>query len=237
VVKGPRENKYRPALDPIFRSAAVSFSNRVIGVILTGMLEDGTAGMQAVKRCGGTTIVQDPEEAFFSDMPTIVKKTIHVDYTLTLIEINKKLPFLIEKAVEGTVEIPEDLILENDIALRHFTGKQVVEQLGELSPFTCPDCGGSLWQRDVTGIPQLRCHAGHSYNASRLLKRKSEGLEESFWVSLRLLEEKKNLLILMAENYKGSPNDAVYRNLRERIEEANTHISRIRKFLFYQKKN
>lgn len=234
VVRGPRENKFRPGIDPLFRSAAVAYSSRVIGIILTGMLEDGTVGMKAIKDCGGTTIVQEPEEAAFPDMPLTVQKSIKVDYTLSLIEIGNILIELVNKPASNHVEIPDELKLENEVAIRFLTGNSIVQQLGKVSPFVCPDCGGSLWQKDVGDSVQFRCHSGHSYDINNLLLRKSEGLEESFWISLRLLEEKKNILLLMAEK-SGPLNQNHSTSIEERISEIETHINRLREFLFYHK--
>lgn len=231
VVRGPRENKYRPAIDPMFRSAAVAFSSRVIGIILTGMLEDGTMGMKAIKDCGGTTIIQDPEEATFPDMPVVVKNSVQVDYILSIKEIANLLVELVNQVAEEIKEVPEHLKLENEVATRFITGNQVVEQLGEVAPYVCPDCGGSLWQRDMEGSVLFRCHSGHSYDMHSLLHRKTQGLEESFWISLRILEEKKNLLLLMQSKDK-SNNSHQQESYKERVKEINTHINRIREFLF-----
>lgn len=232
VIKGPRENKFRPAIDPLFRSAAVNFSSRTIGIILSGLLEDGTAGMHAIKKCGGTTIIQDPDEAAFPDMPLIVSRTMKVNYILPVSDIGKILLSLIKEPANENAAIPDELILENKIAHRHLMGTELAEKVGELSTYVCPECGGNLWQKNEEGFTHFRCHTGHTFDPHNLLYRKSEGLEESIWISLRLLEEKKNLFLLLAEKSKHEDNGFAARQFHEKANESAIHIERMREFLF-----
>ena len=161
---GPEENRWRPSLDVLFRSAAAAFNSSVIGVVLTGLLDDGTTGMLAIKRSGGTTIVQDPNEAEYIDMPLSVLNNMEVDYCVPLAAMGE-----IITAIALTTPIkqqpPRDIIIESEIAKRVVVDYGNVKQLGEKSIYACPDCGGGLWEitkdEDKRGkVIRYRCHIG-----------------------------------------------------------------------------
>jgi two-component system chemotaxis response regulator CheB len=227
VTKGATENRSRPGIDPLFRSAAVAFGNRVTGIILTGYLDDGTAGLIAIQRCGGTCIVQDPKEAQYPDMPKNVLNQIKVDYCIPIAEIGSILTLLMTKKPGRQKSIPEDLIRESKIAQRVLSDLAAVNSLGEQVPFNCPGCGGVLWKMNEGPMVRYRCHTGHAYTTASLLAAQNQKIEETMWIALRMFEERKNLLTTVANDQKG----ATSRLAGERATLSQVHIDRIRAIL------
>jgi two-component system chemotaxis response regulator CheB len=227
VTKGPRENHYRPAADALFRSAAAYYGARVIGVVLTGMLHDGTAGLEFIKRCGGLALVQDPHDAEYASMPESALRNVDIDDVVPIARMGARLEELVFQNVTQILPIPEDIKLEAAIAERVVGTVDEAEQLGHTVPLTCPDCGGSLWQIEHGRVLRYRCHTGHAFTADSLLKQSQESLEESLWVALRMMEERKTLLTNMASRGEGSYSV----QQEERIEEIKKHINRLREFL------
>jgi two-component system, chemotaxis family, protein-glutamate methylesterase/glutaminase len=228
VTKGARENRYRPAIDPLFRSAAVTHGSRVIGVILTGMLDDGTAGLEAVRKCGGVTIVQDPKDAAYPEMPQSALNNLKVDHCVPASEIGDLLAKLTRERPGKRKPVPADIRTEAVIAERVLSDVAQVNGLGSQVPYNCPNCGGVLWEIDDPDAQRYRCHTGHSFTAPALLTSQSEKIEETLWVSLRMFEERKNLLNNMAKRDTRAKGKSPY---RQRAEEANIHIERIRTML------
>jgi two-component system chemotaxis response regulator CheB len=227
VTKGAHENKSRPAIDPLFRSAAVAFGNGLIGILLTGYLDDGTAGLMAIKRCGGICIVQDPADADYPDMPQNAINQIDVDYCLPLSEIGGLLYQLIDRKIGKRKPNPKDIAIEAKIAERVLSDLPSVNALGEQVPFNCPGCGGVLWKVDEGEALRFRCHTGHAYTAATLLAEQTEKIEETMWVALRMFEERKNLLTTMAKEKSGITSKSAH----ERAEKSQIHIDRIRLML------
>ncbi|MGI4834141.1 MAG: chemotaxis protein CheB [Janthinobacterium lividum] len=231
VTKGPHENHYRPAADALFRSAAVAYDSHAVGVVLTGMLHDGTAGLDFIKRAGGVAVVQDPAEAEYSSMPESALRNVAIDHVVPLAEMGALLIRLVHPGPAGPPtpmsDIPADLELEAAIAERVVGSTEQVAQLGHQVPLTCPDCGGSLWQMDAGGVLRYRCHTGHAFTAEALAENAQHKLEESLWVALRMLEERKNLLSSIA----GHGSSAYLTAQAERAEELKRHINRLREFL------
>ena len=229
VTKGPRENHYRPAADTLFRSAAVAYGFNTIGVVLTGMLHDGTAGLEFIKRCGGVAIVQDPHEAEYPSMPETALRNVDIDYVVPLNMMGSLLEEITQGRVptERKVEIPEDLKLEAAIAERVVGTTDDVLKIAHPVSLTCPDCGGSLFEVNHGKLLRFRCHTGHAFTAEALLQNAQHSLEETLWVALRMMEERKNLLSSMAARGEG-PYSV---QQEERIEEMKKHINRLREFL------
>ncbi|HEX8507582.1 MAG TPA: chemotaxis protein CheB, partial [Hymenobacter sp.] len=228
VTKGPRENNFRPAADSLFRSAAVAFGPNVVGIVLTGMLHDGTAGLEFIKRCGGTAIVQDPHEAEYPSMPETALRNVAVDYVVPLAMMGPLLEEITgNNFTERNIEVPEDLKLEAAIAERVVGTTEEVMRIAHPSPLTCPDCGGSLFEVNKGKLLRFRCHTGHAFTADALLRNATHSLEETMWVALRMMEERKNLLSSMAARGEG-PYSV---QQEERIEEMKKHINRLREFL------
>jgi two-component system chemotaxis response regulator CheB len=227
VTKGAQENRSRPGIDPLFRSAAVAFGNRVTGIILTGYLDDGTAGLIAIQRCGGTCIIQDPNEAEYPDMPKNALNQVKVDYCVPIAEMGGILAMLMAKTPARQKAIPEDLRREAKIAERVLSDLASVNSLGEQVPFNCPGCGGVLWKMDKGPMVRYRCHTGHAYTSASLLAAQTEKIEETMWIALRMFEERKNLLITASHEQKG----ATSRLAGERARLSQVHIDRIRAIL------
>ena len=202
LTKGPKENGFRPAVDPLFRSAALALGTRVVGIILTGAIDDGTAGLAAVKHFGGIAIVQDPSEARFPSMPQSALRNVHVDYCLPLREIAPLLVKLANDPVD-TYEhsVDENLVIENRIAFGDFDALAAIDQLGGVSRFTCPACHGVMREILEANPVRFRCSTGHAYTAASLLAEQNENLEDILSDTLRALEENV-ALVKYLRNYE-----------------------------------
>jgi len=190
VVRGPKENRHRPAVDPLFRSAAWVYGPRVVGVVLSGTLDDGAVGLWAVKTCGGVTIVQDPAEAAFAEMPQSAMNAIDVEHCLPLDEIVRLLPKLARTSAAHAEHShrPESLKIENELVMLDRISPEM-NKLGPLSVFTCPACHGALWEVEEGGLLNYRCHTGHAFAADSLLAEQSEVVEEALYSAFRALRE------------------------------------------------
>lgn len=227
VTKGARENNYRPAADALFRSAAAYYGSAVIGVVLTGMLHDGTAGLELIKRAGGQAVVQDPQEAEFPSMPESALSNAPIDYIVPLSEMGLLLTRLVQVPRSGAPRIPEDIRLEATIAERVVGTMEDIARLGTPASISCPECGGALWQLTEGNVLRYRCHTGHAYSAESLLDSSRHSLEETLWVALRMMEERKNLLANLASRTEGPWNT----HREERVAEIKGHINRLRELL------
>jgi len=183
VTKGPKENRFRPAVDPLFRSAAQTYGARVVGIILTGGLDDGTAGLWAVKQLGGTAIVQDPEEAVAPSMPASARRYVKVDYCLPLAEIATLLVRLTGSLAEdvegmpgeeGAPKVSDEMEIEIKIAKEDQAIGVGIRNMGEPSSYACPECHGVLLQLKEANRIRFRCHTGHAYSADSLLAEVTE---------------------------------------------------------------
>jgi two-component system, chemotaxis family, protein-glutamate methylesterase/glutaminase len=226
VTKGARENRNRPGIDPLFRSAAVNHGRHVVGVVLTGMLDDGTAGLIAIRKCGGVTVVQDPREATYPGMAESALANLPVDHCVRIAEMGPLLDQLTREAVGTGKPIPEDVKTEAIIAERVLSDVSAVNSLGDLVPYNCPNCGGVLWNMKGSATDRFRCHTGHSFTAAALLASQTEKIEETLWIALRMFEERHNLL-----NAMGAKTSAAGTSTRARAREAKVHIERIRAIL------
>lgn len=200
--QGPKENLTRPAVDPLFRSAALAFGPRVVGVVLTGELDDGTAGLWSIKERSGITVVQDPREAEYPSMPQTAVKHVQIDYCLPLGEIGPLLVRLANEPVpEEKNESPaEYLEIENKIALNAIEAFRLVEKLGKLTPFTCPDCHGSLWELREGSVIRFRCRTGHAYTAESLIAEQRLTIENLLTEAIRATEENPTLCRYLSEH-------------------------------------
>jgi two-component system chemotaxis response regulator CheB len=202
LTRGPKENRFRPAVDPLFRSAAQVYGPRVIGVILTGNLDDGSAGLRAVKQLGGTAIVQDPQEALAPSMPRSAMRQVRVDHCLPVAEIAPLLVRLASIPIEeqGAYEVPEEMNIEISIAKEDTALDAGVLKLGEPSNYACPECHGVLLQLKDGGRLRFRCHTGHAYSVDSLLAEITENIEDSLWNAIRAIEESLLLMSHMAKH-------------------------------------
>ena len=197
LARGPRENNHRPAVDPLFRTAAGVYGRRVVGVVLSGTLDDGTAGLVAVKRRGGVAIVQNPDEALYSGMPRSAIENVNVDHILPISQIAPVLVELAYKPVEEEA-VSSDMEIESDMAQLDLEAMQKSDRPGTPSPFSCPDCGGTLWELNEVALLRFRCRTGHAFSVNSLLAKQSDAVEEALWSALRALEEKAALSDRMA---------------------------------------
>jgi two-component system, chemotaxis family, protein-glutamate methylesterase/glutaminase len=192
VTRGPKENNHRPAIDPLFRSAALYYGARSIGVLLSGSLDDGAAGLRAIKQRGGLAIVQDPEDALFPDMPRHALSSVAVDYVLPAAQIAPLLSRLAHDEV--LAEAPSDSDMSEEIAFEELEMAAIEDEQrpGSPSGFACPDCGGTLWELEDEFL-RFRCRVGHGYTAEALLAQQNDGVEAVLWSALRALEENASL--------------------------------------------
>jgi two-component system, chemotaxis family, protein-glutamate methylesterase/glutaminase len=191
LTRGPRENRFRPAIDPLFRSAAQVYGPAAIGVILTGNLDDGVAGLWMLKQLGGTTVVQDPEDALFPGMPLNALEAVDVDYRLSLAEMPGVLAHLARVDGHPRPPAPAASYLDTEvrIAKEEHPMDAGLEQLGEASRYACPECHGVLLQIKEAGRLRFRCHTGHAYSLDSLIAAVNLGIEDAIWNALRALEE------------------------------------------------
>jgi two-component system chemotaxis response regulator CheB len=200
--RGPKEHHTRPAIDPLFLSAALSYGPAVVGVVLTGMLDDGTAGLQAIKACGGVAVVQEPSDAVEPSMPSSAMQHVQVDHCLPLVQINELLSSLASAPVLSStpalVAQPERLAHE----LKLLTGKgdpmEHLEAVAQPSAFVCPDCKGGLWQIDDVAPVRYRCHTGHAFTLKTLQHTLTETMDEALWGAVRALQEQTAVLGMLA---------------------------------------
>ena len=191
LTHGPRENRQRPAVDALFRSAAYVYGGRTIGIVLSGALDDGTAGLWAIKDRGGVAIVQDPDEALFPWMPQSAMQHVSVDHVVTATELAPLLLGLVTvpTADSGDTPVSRELEVVNHIAKGDSALDAGVMKLGPTTPYTCPDCSGVLMRMSEGGVATFRCHTGHAFSFDTLLATASEHTDEMLWNALRSVEE------------------------------------------------
>jgi two-component system chemotaxis response regulator CheB len=225
------ENGHRPAIDVLFRTAARAFGPRVVGVVLTGNLDDGTAGLAAIKRCGGGAVVQDPEDADYPSMPESAIANVDVDHVLPLGDIGPLLDRLAREprpalpADRDTVEEePYDMgVNDDDIG---GPGPN-----GEPSGFTCPDCGGSLYERPGEKLLHFRCRTGHAFSPESLLAKQADSLDAALWAALRSLEENAAMARRMEKRAREHGNEMSRKRYERRAQDAERHAKLLRSML------
>ncbi|HKD38385.1 MAG TPA: chemotaxis protein CheB [Pirellulales bacterium] len=232
VTHGPRENHSRPAIDPLFRTAARAFGSRVVAVLLSGMLGDGTAGFLAVRNAGGYTIIQDPGEAAFSEMPQKALRIAGADEILPSDKIPARLIQLAQQRPGGAHMDTNDPIDEMPEVVNHDKNDQVDgKRIGQPSLYTCPECGGVLWQVDGGPPLRFRCHVGHSYYGETLWTEQAEGLEAGLWISVRSFMEKATLARQLAAQNRRGGKEKVARKFEEEAEAVEGYANLIRERL------
>lgn len=231
--RGARENHHRPAVDPLFRSAARYYGPRVIGIVLTGALYDGTAGLLAVRSAGGLAIVQDPADAMVAAMPQSAMRVAGGDHVVRLADLAPLLVNLVHHTTSpGRRTIPMDPIDRMpEVAAEDMARQARNERRGKVSVMTCPECGGALWQVDDPGLIRFRCHVGHTYGGDVLLSEQSEALVATLWTAVRNLKEKSVLASQLAHHEQAQGNLAAAARFRERSDQANRSGGLIRQHL------
>jgi two-component system chemotaxis response regulator CheB len=214
--RGPRENLARPAVDPLFRSAACSFGGRVVGVVLSGALNDGTAGLRAIKRCGGIAVVQEPLDAAVPGMPQNALRHVLVDHVAPANELGAILARLAREPAGDTPPIPLDIRLETAIAAQELAGMETEDRLGTPSRFTCPECHGTMWEIDDGSLLRYRCHVGHAFTAEVMLDAQTVSAEEMLWSLMRAHQERAALARRMAKQELAQSRVELARDMQNR---------------------
>ncbi len=212
--RGPSENRHRPAIDPLFRSAAYAHESRVIGVLLSGYLDDGVAGLITIKEHGGISVVQSPEDALVAAMPRAAIDNDHVDYSVPV----AAMPELLAKLVQNYKRKSR----------RVMKGAPKQERV---SAFTCPECHGSLWEVDKYGFLQFRCRVGHKFSRDSMMDAQSQSLERALWAALRSLEEHAELSRRLAERAKAAGHTKAASRFQERLKASQENARVIREML------
>ena len=226
---GPREHRFRPAIDPLFRSAAQVYGPGAIGVVLSGHLDDGVSGLGVIKQLGGIAIVQDPDDAQVPSMPLAAVREVAVDHIVPAADIA---PLLVRTIAEPPDQRPAASSSTAAIEVRIAKGLNAVEsgveRIADPSRYSCPDCQGVLLRvRDDPDV-RFRCHTGHAYSAQSLMAASQERIEEELWSATRALEESGLLMAEMAERFEALGEEGPRSRLAERAAEAHAEADRIR---------
>ncbi len=233
VNRGPRENHHRPAVDPLFRSAAKFYGRRVIAVVLSGSLNDGAAGLLAVRAAGGIAVIQDPSDAKVSSMPTNAARIAGVDYSVPLDRLGSLLVQLTSQPfsspggssmTDPIEKLPEmvDAVMSEQVRN---------ERRGHVSVYTCPECGGALWQVDESQLVQFRCHVGHVYNGETLFEDQGSSLEAALWTAVRTFKERHLLAQQLAQQEKRRGDAAAAALYQEQAEQAERYGEAIQQYI------
>ena len=233
VVRGPKENRHRPAIDPLFRSSAVAYGSQVIGVVLSGSLDDGTAGLLAIKQRGGIAVVQDPTDAMYPDMPKSALAHVDVDYCLPVTQIGQTLVQLAREEImqEDTPSVPEDMEREVRIVEMETNPLNENEQIGSPSAYSCPECGGVLWEWRDSELTRFRCRTGHAFSPDSALAEQSEKIEQALWVALKTLDENASLSRRMEKQALQNSHTWLAERLNIRAQEAEQRAVLLRQVL------
>ena len=227
AARGPRENQWRPSIDVLFRSAAVTYGTRVVGVLLTGELDDGTAGLTAIKVCGGVAVVQDPASAVYPTMPEVALTNVDVDHIVASDQIAPLLLRLVQEAAPPSVPIPDGLRAESKMA-EEMPGLTTDSFAGDThTELSCPDCGGPLWRMNRNGTT-YRCLVGHAYRVDSLNMRTDQELERTVWAAIRQFEQRANIARTMAGQCRTRQQALRARIHDSRATESQEHADRLR---------
>jgi two-component system chemotaxis response regulator CheB len=224
--RGPRVNGHRPAVDPLFRAAAHAYGPDAAGIVLSGVLDDGTAGLMAIKQAGGLTLVQDPKEALYEMMPRNAIEVVGPDHVATASELGELLGRLANgsppAAFDGPRLVRDDHLVEVD------RGSSDDPQPGRVTGLTCPDCNGAIWFAENGGVEQYACRIGHRYTAETFDAAQEERVETALWTALRALEERAALYRRMAERHRTAGNIRIAERFAIRAESAVQHAFVVR---------
>jgi two-component system chemotaxis response regulator CheB len=208
---GPRENHSRPSINRLFHSAAACCAGRSIGVLLTGMLDDGVAGLAAIERAGGVTVVQDPADAAYPEMPRNAIASMQVNHVVSLDGLGPLLVRLIDR--EGPADPGE------------------LERLGRQTPLSCPECGGPMWEAGEPQARTYRCHLGHAATGREMLRRQDQEIERALWAAARALQERATTWSRLAADSRAFGHDLAAVDYDRRSLEAHDQAARARTFL------
>jgi two-component system chemotaxis response regulator CheB len=232
VIRGPRENRFRPAVDPLFRTAARAYGPRVIGVILTGALDDGAAGLYFIKECGGLTVVQDPRDAIVSDMPRHALENVEVDHCLPLAQIPKALADLVHRPASRPripCDVPEEAQVQ--VGTNGKVMRSTLEGVATPGQMSCPECRGPMWELADKPLIEYRCQVGHAYTSETLQSAQSESIERALWSAVSALEDKAALSRRLALRMREARLPATGNDYEVKAEEASRQADEIRKVI------
>ena len=231
VTRRAREHGLRPAIDPLFRSAALAFGPRAIGIVLSGLLDDGTVGLIEIKRAGGVAIVQDPADTEWPSMPQSALDHVKVDYCLPADQIGSLLQGLVQekRTVTMSADKNDDTVeQELNVLTQH---EDESEKPGVPSPYSCPECGGVLWELRDGELLRFRCRVGHAYTSDTLTTEQGVTVEHSLWTALRALEEQAAVKRRLGERARRQGNVASADHFERRSKDLEGHAQRVRDLL------
>jgi two-component system, chemotaxis family, protein-glutamate methylesterase/glutaminase len=238
VKRGPKENRFRPSIDALFRSAAYVYGSRVIGIILSGLLNDGVSGLWTIKQHGGIAVIQDPKDAEQPQLPENVLEYVHVDYIVSTADMAPLIAGMVKKPPPERHKLPEEelrmLKKEIVIATKDNAFEMGIMNMGEITPFTCPQCHGALVRLVEGKLIRFRCHTGHAYTASSLLSEATESVESMLWQSMRGMEEIVMLLENIAEHFEEMESPDAAALFKEKAEGAANRARIIHDSIFRQ---
>ena len=228
---GPRENNARPSIDPMFRSAALCCGSRTIGIVLTGTLGDGASGLWAIKQAGGITLVQDPHEAAFPEMPQTALSYVEPDHIVSLAELPQLLVKLTQQPAGEPRPIPDRLKYEIEVAKGGQSDMRHMDRIGQRSVLTCPDCDGVMWEIDEGELTRFRCHQGHAYSAEVMGIAVEESVRRALGSGLRALEERIALIGKLRREAEQRDSVLIARNWAHKARELEAEANTIRNSL------
>jgi two-component system chemotaxis response regulator CheB len=231
LTRGAREHHTRPAIDPLFRSAALWGGPRVIGVLLSGRNDDGTAGLQAIKWCGGLAVVQDPDDAEEPVMPRSAVDHVRVDHCVPLARIAPLLVELAATRAPSDPEPPDALVREHRVSLGSDDPVGDLDSVGRTTPLTCPDCGGALFELDGVKPQRWRCHTGHAFTLRSLEQAQLEATDFALWAAMRSLNERIQLLRRIAEVDRQAQDDEHADRSEAEADRLAAHVQALRRLV------
>lgn len=234
VTRGPKEHHFRPAVDPLFRSAAYAYGPRVVGVVVSGALDDGAAGLRAIKRYGGTAIVQDPHEAEMPAMPANALRAVEADYVVPVAELAALIVRLCHEPAGPPAGDDANTPIEIRIAAEEHPLAAGVLSLGAPSHFTCPDCHGSLLALRDGPLLRFRCHTGHAFSAESLLAALSDAIEGQLWSAVRGVDERALLLDHLGDHLAERNEPKLAARYYRRANQARLRAEQVRQAVIWQ---
>jgi two-component system chemotaxis response regulator CheB len=229
LTRGPAENGHRPAVDPLFRSVARAFGPRAVGVVLSGARDDGAAGLASIASRGGTTVIQEPDDALYPWMPRAALNHVTPDHIVPAAKIGGLLAGITAMALPDNPPHHADALLDAEVAISRLA-PVTTDDLGVTpSGYGCPTCGGSLFQIDEAPIPRYRCRVGHAWSPETLLDEQAIALEGALWMALRALQEKSALSRRMAQTRteRHAASGARFQDMADDAENAGATIRRL----------